>query len=163
MGCTLRDFRREDFITLFEIDQRCFAPGIAYSQSELHSYIHRRNAFTLVAEAEDEKPAGIAGFVVAETRHGTGHIITIDVLPAARRGRVGSKLLSGAEERLRAKGCHQVYLETAVDNQVALIFYKRHDYFLERVIPHYYANGVDALILLKRIARKDLLSTAQAS
>ena len=49
-----------------------------------------------------------------------------------------------------------------VDNQVALVFYKRQGYFLEKVVPHYYANGVDALILQKKL-EKDLLSTAQAS
>ena len=84
--------------------------------------------------------------------------MTIDVLPEARRSGVGSKLLSAAEDRLRAAGCHLVYLETAVDNQAALAFYKRHQYFLVQTVPRYYANGVDALVL-----EKNLLSAAQAS
>lgn len=159
---SLRDYRREDFETLWRIDQQCFARGIAYSQPELAAYIRRWGSFTLVAESLEPAPAGtpqIVGFIVTEAgRRGVGHIITIDVLPAGRRTGTGSKLLRAAEERLRAAQCHSVFLETAVDNTAALAFYKRHDYFLVKTMPRYYSNGVDAFVL-----RKDLLSEAQAS
>ena len=166
MYFALRDGRDEDFETLWSIDQQCFAPGIAYSQRELQTYIRRRDAFTLVAE---RRPPGggdleqgqipeIIAFLVAEAYRRQGHIITIDVLPSARRAGVGSSLLTAAEDRLRLGGCRSVYLETAVDNGDALIFYKQHGYFLNEVVPGYYSNGVDALVL-----EKDLLSAAQAS
>ena len=118
MQFTLRDFRREDFQTLWRIDQSCF-------------------------------PA---------SRRGIGHIITIDVLPAARRSGVGSRLLVAIEERLQNAGVTRVFLETAVDNQAALSFYKRHDYFLVKTVPRYYSNGLDAFVL-----EKDLLSLAKAA
>lgn len=166
----LRDFRREDFETLWTIDQDCFAPGIAYSRRELAHYIRQSGSFTLVAEASPEKalhprqsgqnglnPA-IIGFLVAETRRDTGHLITIDVLPQAQRGGVGSRLLRAAEERLLTLHCRRVYLETAVDNLAAIAFYQRHQYSQARIIAGYYSNGVDALIL-----QKDLLSVRQAS
>lgn len=147
-------------------------PGIAYSRLELATYIRRRGAFTLVAEAgavqagissREEMPAAqlvlagsgkpeILGFIVAEaTRRGIGHIISIDVLPKARRLRVGSRLLAGGEDRLKAAGCHDVVLETAVDNQGALTFYKRHGYDIVKTVPRYYSNGVDALGLSKSL------------
>jgi [ribosomal protein S18]-alanine N-acetyltransferase len=161
MDLALRDSRPEDFETLWSIDQLCFAPGIAYSRRELRSYINFPQALTLVAEssARDSGPARILGFLVASARRSrAGHIITIDVLPEARRFGVGSKLLCAAEGRLEAAGCLQVTLETAVDNHSALLFYKHHQYFLVNTIPRYYSNGVDALVL-----QKDLLSTARAS
>jgi len=159
---TLRDFRREDFETLWRIDQSCFAPGISYSRLELAAYIRRKGAATLIAElpeqSNDKAPA-ILGFIVAEaSRRGIGHIITIDVLPAARRFGVGSKLLAAAEERLQNAGISRVFLETAVDNQAALSFYKRHSYFLTKTLPRYYLNGVDAFVL-----EKDLLSLAKTA
>ena len=95
---------------------------------------------------------GIAGFIVAEPEHhGSGHVITIDVIATARRSGVGSLLLRSAEDRLRAAGSSSIELETAVDNVSALSFYKRHGYSVIRTFPHYYSNGVDALVLNKAL------------
>jgi len=153
---SLRDADSRDFETLWRIDQQCFVPGIAYSQRELAAFMSMRGAFTLVAIDSESQ---IAGFLVATIRrNGIGHVITIDVLKEARRLGVGSLLLSAAEQRLRKVNCHMVSLETAVDNDSALLFYKRHGYFRVKTIPRYYSNGVDAIVL-----QKDLLSTAQAS
>lgn len=164
----LRDFRAEDFETVWSIDQVCFAPGISYTRQELGAYMETPGAFTLVAERIDDGAAGgvnstarnaIVGFLVAHAnRYGRGHLVTIDVLPDARRFGVGSMLISAAEERLRQAKCKFVVLETSVDNQSALAFYKRHQYFLVKTVPRYYANGVDAFVL-----QKDLLSEARAS
>lgn len=166
----LRDFRHEEFETLWRIDQQCFAPGISYSRLELATYLQRPGAFVLVADTspvgnlglgrhskEDQASAVTVGFIVAEEgSRGHGHIITIDVLPEARGVGIGSQLLHAAEERLRAAACQVVILESAVDNRLALSFYKRHAYTVIKTLPRYYANGVDAFVL-----RKDLLSPAQ--
>jgi ribosomal-protein-alanine N-acetyltransferase len=159
----IREFRRSDFLRLWEIDQKCFPPGISYSQLELLSYMRRPRSFTLVAEQPGEAADGnsgqstageTVGFIVAEAgRKQTGHIITIDVLDEARRSGLGSRLIAAAEERLRDQGCEAIFLETAVDNASALAFYKRHHYFLVKTIPRYYSTGVDAFVL-----KKDLLS-----
>jgi ribosomal-protein-alanine N-acetyltransferase len=149
----VRDFRPEDFETLWRIDQQCFAPEISYSRAELAAFLRRRATFALVADSL-ELPAAIVGFIVAEAlRGGTGHIITIDVLPTVRRAGVGSQLLCAAEDRLRAAGSSSTILETAVDNWTALSFYKTHAYSVIKTVPRYYSNGVDALVL-----KKDLLS-----
>ena len=151
MEFSLREFRAEDFEVLWDVDQRCFPPGIAYPRTDLASYIKRRGSFTVVAERAGEKPS-VAGFIVAEaSRRGVGHIITIDVLPASRRDGLGSKLLAAAEARLHQAHCHIVVLETAVDNAPALAFYKRHHYSVVKVVPRYYSTGVDAFVLDKQL------------
>jgi ribosomal-protein-alanine N-acetyltransferase len=162
----LREFRREDFESLWRIDQECFAPGIAYSRLELAAYIRLRGSFTVVATplpgkrespgddtgSVKESPPKVLGFIVAQAnRRGVGHILTIDVPPASRRLGIGSKLLATAEDRLRAAPCHSVVLETAVDNLAALAFYKRHHYSVVKTIPHYYSNGLDAFVLEKEL------------
>jgi [ribosomal protein S18]-alanine N-acetyltransferase len=161
----IRDFEAADFETLWRIDQNCFPPGISYSRTELRTYMRRQGSFTLVVlnfpewidsnleiakiGSSDPTDGAIAGFVTAEAQRRTGHIITIDVIASARRHGVGSLLLAGAEERLRTDGCRMVELEAAVDNRTALVFYKRHGYSVAGTIPHYYSNGVDALVLQK--------------
>ena len=155
----LRDFRRDDFETLWRIDQECFLPGIAYSRLELAAYIRLPSAFTVVAEPATannargiESRSKVLGFIVAQaTRRGVGHILTIDVPPSSRRLGIGSGLLAAAEERLRAASCHSMVLETAVDNSSALAFYKRHGYSVVKTIPRYYSNGVDAFVLEKEL------------
>jgi ribosomal-protein-alanine N-acetyltransferase len=144
---TIRDFQPGDFETLWRIDQDCFAPGISYSQGELRHYIRRGASFTMVAV---DAKGQIAGFIVAYAGK-SGHIITIDVIASARRSGVGSQLLRAAEERLLAAGSGTVSLETAVDNISALAFYKRHGYSVVKTLPHYYSNGVDALVLTKEL------------
>jgi [ribosomal protein S18]-alanine N-acetyltransferase len=162
----LREFRREDFNSLWRIDQECFVPGIAYSRLELAAYIRLRGAFTIVAASlparrsslghpdggGTESPPEVLGFIVAQAnRRGVGHILTIDVPLASRRFGIGSKLLLTAEARLRAALCRSVVLETAVDNTAALAFYKRHGYSVAKTISRYYPNGVDALVLEKEL------------
>ncbi len=148
MAYLIRDFRLEDFESLFRIDQECFPPAIAYSRRELQLYMRRREAFTLVAAGKDDHR--IAGFIVA-CGGLVGHIITIDILAAVRRSGLGSSLLRAAEARLRAGGSRAVCLETAVDNAAALSFYKRHGYSVITTSPRYYSNGVDALVLQKEL------------
>ncbi|MFZ0806513.1 MAG: N-acetyltransferase [Candidatus Sulfotelmatobacter sp.] len=158
MPFEIRDSKPEEFETLWWVDQQCFPPEIAYSQQELRTYMRRRGAFTLVAANGAANAAatsgadhgGLGGFLVAQGGL-TGHIITIDVLKSARRSGVGSLLLRCAEERLADSGSKAVGLETAVDNLGALAFYKRHGYSVVRAWPHYYGNGVDALVLEKRL------------
>jgi ribosomal-protein-alanine N-acetyltransferase len=153
-----RDFRRADFETLWRIDQTCFDPQLAYSRLELAFYMRRPGAFTLVAEAEAEgapgngsPPLRILGFVVAEARRKTGHIITIDVVAEARRGGVGARLLLAAEERLQQAGSVVVELETPVNNAAAIRFYKQMGYFVEKTVTAYYSNQMDALVMKKEL------------
>jgi len=145
VAIVVRDSKPEDFESLWRMDQECFPPGISYSKQELKDFMRHRATFTLVATNEQEE---LQGFIVAHCR-GSGHVITIDVGPDARRAGVGSLLLRAAEDRMRNAGCAAVGLETAVDNATALAFYKRHGYSVIRTWPRYYSNGVDALVLKK--------------
>ena len=146
VAAKIRDFEPGDFDLLWHLDQTCFAPGIAYSKPELRGFIRGEGSFTLVAVNEER----IEGFVVVHSGK-VGHIITIDVSSEARRLGVGSMLLTAAERRLVSMGSQTVNLETAVDNLGALAFYKRHGYNVVGTWPRYYSNGVDALVLKKRL------------
>lgn len=140
---------------------------MAYSRPELAFYMGRTGAFTLVAEDEaqhvaedkaedqrDSKGRAVLGFIVAESRRRSGHIITIDVVSEARRLGVGSALLAAAEDQLRAAGAEVVALETAVNNETAIRFYKEKGYFVEKTVRGYYSGQLDALEMVKELAKE---------
>lgn len=145
---TVRDFRQQDFTCLWEIDQECFPPGIAYSRLELLHYIRRMGAFTFVAESDGE----IAGFSVAERTRKTGHVITLDVRENFRRMGIASTLMDSVEERFLSLTCNVSLLETAVNNIGAIAFYKRRGYTVLKTIPRYYERNLDALLLGKKLS-----------
>ncbi len=156
---TLRDGRSSDLDMLWRIDQACFPPGISYSRLELAVYMRRPGSFTLVAEQPrartksfGDQPGTILGFLVTQTEpKKTGHIVTIDVVGNVRRAGVGSRLISAAEERLRAAQIESVYLETMVSNLAGVEFYKRHGYAIIRTEEGYYPNGADAFVFAKEL------------
>jgi ribosomal-protein-alanine N-acetyltransferase len=150
----LRPFRAEDFDCLWKIDQICFPPGIAYTQMDLTGFITRRKAITLVAEYAlgTEFASGIAGFAVAQPIKKVGRILTLDILPQARRFGLAARLIQECEVRLRAGGCHQVYLETAVNNEPAIRLYNKLGYEILRRLPLYYpTHALDAYLMGKAL------------
>src|SRR6202521_3781699 len=149
----IRQFEKADFDTLWRIDQACFDPQLAYSRPEMAFYMRRPGSFTLVAEADGVPGNSILGFIVAETRRKTGHIITIDVVAEARRAGVGSALLRAAEDQLLRAGAVAVALETPVNNEAAIRFYKQKGYFVEKTVAGYYSGQMDALVMTKELAR----------
>jgi ribosomal protein S18 acetylase RimI-like enzyme len=150
---TLRKYRPEDFNRLMEIDRACFVEGIAYTENELRYFLRMPASITLVAQ----DGANIQGFVIADrlrqrrTARAMGRVITIDVLPEARHAGTGTLLLTSVEEELRQAGCDTVTLEVAVDNAPALSFYKKHGYSVLKVLPRYYLNSIDGLMMGKRL------------
>jgi ribosomal-protein-alanine N-acetyltransferase len=178
----LRDYRAADFDRLWQIDQLCFPNGISYTQMELSGFITQRSAITLVAEAavlptDDKRSAAsslhpkkelthpapgtrqahdartIVGFAIAHgVRKKAGRILTLDILPEARRMRLGSMLMDECERRLRLFGCQEMYLETAVNNEPALRLYLKLGYQILRTLPDYYAShSLDAYLMGKAL------------
>lgn len=148
MGVQLRPYRASDLDTLFEIDQRCFAPGISYSRAELEGFIAHRRSATWVAEADSDT----VGFLVARREPGgAGHIITIDVVESWRRRGVGKALMDAAESWAAGLDLAVLYLETAVDNEIAQRFYRRRGYHKLRRVENYYADGAAGWIMVKQL------------
>ena len=154
----IRQFEKVDFDVLWRIDQACFDPQLAYSRPELAFYMRRPGSFTLVAEGQGGM---IQGFIVAETRRKTGHIITIDVISEARRDGVGSALLLAAEEKLLRAGAVAVVLETPVNNDAAIRFYKKKGFFAEKTVAGYYSGQLDALVMTKELGKLAEKKTSQ--
>lgn len=144
----LRDYVPADFECLWELDQKCFTPEIAYSRDELAYYL-RASGATCVLAVENEEP--IAFILGHRRRNGVGHIVTLDVSPATRSRGLGSMLISTLETRFQSVGCDSILLEVAVNNLVAIRFYKKHGYSVLKTLRRYYPGGLDGLVMAKRL------------
>lgn len=154
----VRKYEPTDFERLLEIDQSCFIEGIAYSEQELRYFLAAPTAISLVGAnlvgANDEN---ILGFIIADrfrprrASRSVGKVITIDVAPSAQHIGLGTLLMNSAERELKQAGCDYVSLEVAVDNDSALSFYKKHGYSVLKVLPRYYLDSIDGLLMGKRL------------
>ncbi len=149
----VRKYEPEDFPRLLEIDQSCFVEGIAYSEQEMRYFLGMPTAISLVG-LQDEN---ILGFIIADrfrprrASRSVGKIITIDVAPQAQHSGLGTLLMSPRKHELKQSGCDYVSLEVAVDNEPALNFYKKHGYSVLKVLPRYYLDSIDGLLMGKRL------------
>jgi [ribosomal protein S18]-alanine N-acetyltransferase len=154
MSVTLRSYEPHDFAALHRLDQSCFPAGISYSKTTLHYFLTMASADCVVA-ADGTR---IAGFILTEENPPLAHIITLDVAEAHRRRGVGSAVLAESEKNLALHGVRTILLETAIDNDGAVAFWKRHGYRIEAVLKRYYLGRLDAYEM-----RKILPDTAKSA
>ena len=132
---------------MHELDRCCFPPGIAYSKSTLRYFLALAEAECLVATAGEK----IAGFILAGLQAPLAHIITLDVSDRNRGKGVGSLLLRSIENVISARGGRTVLLQTAVDNQAGIGFWKRHGFTIAGTVKNYYLGRIDAYEMRKRL------------
>jgi ribosomal-protein-alanine N-acetyltransferase len=144
----LRPYEPADFDALYEIDQACYPPGIAYSKRTLRWFLRLPGAHTLVA-LDGAKPIG---FILSEYEGPRAHIITLDVLEPYRRQHVGTDLLIAQEAWLAGQGVRRIVLETATDNLAAIAFWQKHGYRTCGVLKRYYLGRVDAYYMEKTLS-----------
>jgi len=154
---TLRTYTPEDFETLYEIDQACYEPAIAYSKREFRNYLRFPGAECVIAEENGK----LAGFCLTAHQQARGYIITIDVLEKFRRRGVGTALLAEVERRLAAHGVEEIGLETATDNDSGIAFWQRHGYRTRGVWKGYYPGGRDAFSMAKVLVSPAAASKAR--
>ncbi len=145
MAVTLRSYEPHDFAALHRLDQSCFPAGISYSKTTLRYFLTIASADCIVAA--DGKQ--IAGFILTEENPPLAHVITLDVAETHRRHGVGSALLAESEKNLLLRGVRTILIETAIDNEAAVAFWKRHGYRTEAVLKRYYLGRLDAYEMRK--------------
>jgi len=145
MAVTLRPYEPRDFAALHRLDQACFPAGISYSKTTLRYFLTVSSADCIVAA--DIKQ--IAGFILTEENPPLAHVITLDVAETHRRHGVGSALLAESEKNLTLRGVRSILLETAIENEAGVAFWKRHGYRIEAILKRYYLGKLDAYEMRK--------------
>jgi len=108
-------------------------------------YILDREALAFVAEERE-----VIAFLLALREGEEIHIHDIAVAPAHRRKGVGSALLAhllsvaGDARRLR--------LEVRASNFAARAFYQKHGFKEVALLPNYYANGEDGILMIRELS-----------
>jgi ribosomal-protein-alanine N-acetyltransferase len=144
----LRSHTPEDLESLYQIDQLCYEPEIAYSRPEIKAYLRFPGAECVISETGRGK---IAGFCLAAYEKPLGYVITMDVAPRYRRQGVAQALLEEIEQRLAVQNVREVWLETATDNEPAIAFWQKHGYRKGGVRKGYYPGGRDAYTMRKAL------------
>ncbi|MBX3481737.1 MAG: GNAT family N-acetyltransferase [Caulobacter sp.] len=126
---------------LADLHAQAFDPG--WSAAEIAGLLDTPGAFAL---AEDQ------GFILARALVGEAEIITLAVVPAARRQGLASRLLEAAIVQSLALGAETLFLEVAEDNAPALALYQKAGFSQVGRRRGYYARTggaapVDALVM----------------
>ena len=87
------------------------------------------------------------GMVLARTVMDEAEILTLAVLPQARRQGLGYRLLQAAMTRAAGTDARIMFLEVAEDNIPARTLYARCGFIAVGRRKRYYANGDDALVM----------------
>jgi ribosomal-protein-alanine N-acetyltransferase len=143
----IQDFQMEDLEMLHAIDRVCFPPGIAFSRAELLTQLQHPQSITRVAA----RTGRILGFVSARMDAGAGaHIITLDVVPEARRMGIGRDLMSELHAVMKAKHIKIAVLEVGVSNLPARRLYEGMAYRYLELLSGYY-NGLEDAYRMVRL------------
>lgn len=144
-GLQLRRATRKDLPSVHRIEQAAFPQPWPFAAFE--QYVGRPGF--LVAD-----DGGVVGYIVADVveAHGrpVGHIKDLAVRADRRREGIGAALLTRAIDVLSDR-VETVKLEVRESNTAAIDLYRRHGFTYRRRLPEYYANGEDALVLVRPI------------
>ena len=160
---SLRQFDVKDLESVIEINRICLPENYA-SFFFMDTFQNCPAAFRVA-----EVGTRIVGYIMCRVEHGfsdvkrlkfvrKGHIISIAVLPEFRRARIALELVKQALDSLREMKAEECYLEVRVANESAIKLYERLGFSLTRQVPHYYADGAEALVMVIPIEGNDVPS-----
>lgn len=131
---------------LAALHARCFAAG--WDQEALRTLLVAPSGFgTLAIDAINDEPIGfVLGRVIAQECE----ILTIGVIPGARKRGIGMHLVKRLFADAWARGAERVLLEVADDNAAGLALYGAAGFTVVGRRPGYYrrnGNAIDAHIM----------------
>ncbi len=139
----IRTFMPSDLNRVYEIETRSFKdPYHPLFLLNLHKAYHYS---FFVAEIN----SFVVGYVTSRIVEGKGHILAIAVDKNYRRKDIGYILIDRVIEYLLKNNIKTVQLEVRVSNTKAIEFYKSQGFIEAKIIPHYYQDGENGILLIK--------------
>jgi ribosomal-protein-alanine N-acetyltransferase len=141
--------RAEQAELLGELHARAFDK--AWSAAEIAKLMENTAVFALISRGEDAQ-----GFVMAWAAAGDAELLTVAVVPEARRKGVGASLVTSAGVAALVRGAASMHLEVAEDNAAARALYAKLGYEEAGRRHAYYAGeggSVDAIVMRRNLPR----------
>jgi ribosomal-protein-alanine N-acetyltransferase len=123
---------------------RAFAPGEAWGAQAIALMLDLPGCFGIL------RPA--AGFVLARVAADEAEILTLAVVPEARRAGLGGTLLAEAMAAAALRGAGTMFLEVSESNRPARALYGAAGFAEVGRRRRYYADGSDALVLRRGLS-----------
>jgi len=153
----IREIRRSDIPRVVEINRRVLPENYPVWFFVEHAENYPR-AF-IVAELGGE----VVGYVMTRVEFGwsyinkertarRGHIVSVGVLPHARRLGIATQMMLRSMKALKHYyNADEVYLEVRVSNEPAISLYRKLGFQKVGVIPRYYSDGEDAYLFARSL------------
>jgi ribosomal-protein-alanine N-acetyltransferase len=152
----LRKFTPNDLQDVMHINRVCLPEN--YTDMFFIDLHERFPETFIVAEIDKE----IVGYIMSRIEVGLssyglgglirkGHVVSIAVMPKARRKGIASALLKAAMTGMSGYKAKQIYLEVRVTNEGAVNLYRKLGLDITRTIPGYYSDGEDAYVMSKKL------------
>jgi len=154
---TIRRMRLRDFPRVLAIERQCFPLNSSLGPM-LYYWLVDRDGLMVA-----EHGAEVVGYVFtrrtamgAITRY--GHVASLAVEGAFRRRGIGRRLMDAALAHFARRGLTTVGLEVRQSNTAAQVLYGKLGFEPNGSIKRYYADGEDALRMLKHFTPEELAS-----
>jgi ribosomal-protein-alanine N-acetyltransferase len=152
----LRKFTPDDLQSVMNINRETLPENYT---DYFFTDLHERFPETFIVAEEDGQ---VVGYIMCRVEVGLsnfglgglvrkGHMVSIAVLPKARRKGVAHALINTALEGMRFHKAKQCYLEVRATNDAGVKLYKKLDFEITRTVHGYYSDGEDAYVMTKKL------------
>jgi len=153
---TIRKFKEDDLQSVIEINRETLPENYT---DYFFLDLYERFPETFIVAEEERK---IVGYIMCRVEVGLsnfglgglvrkGHVVSIAVLPRARRKGVAQALINMALEGMRFYKAKQCYLEVRVTNDAGVKLYTKLGFEISRTVHGYYSDGEDAYVMSKKL------------
>lgn len=148
LGAVFRTAGPTDLEVVYRFEMLCFRDH-PFRRDHIAWILGNEDALTFVKSGE----GGLTAAVMLLFEGRTCRVLSVGVVPGARRRGTATRLMQIAEAVCRERGCSTIRLEVSTENLAAIELYRRLGYRTDGVLYGYYSWGEDAYSMAKSVPR----------
>jgi ribosomal protein S18 acetylase RimI-like enzyme len=135
-----------DLDALYRFELICFREH-PFRRDHVAWILENDRAVTLVEDGD----GGVSAVMMLLFEGRTCRVLSVGVVPGARRRGTATRLMRTAEAFARERGCTTMRLEVSTQNLPAIVLYRHLGYRTDGVLYGYYSWGEDAYSMAKPV------------